>query len=388
MIHFLTWLPLPYQQTLCRALTEHYGSDFIVWFAEAEHVEFPYKSKTTIDFQNRYLSKDGYGAFFRSLWSDPHAVVILGGWRSPMTVRTLIITTLLRVPVFIWADHPHPRNRWPIITLVRKIYLSLISKLAVGFLACGEPTRQHLISLGIKEEKTVVFPYWTDLPATWAPPLGCSNSLTGNEPLRLIAIGRVVSVKKFDVAIRAVSIANERAGGKTARLSIAGDGSERNSLEQLVRTTGCDDQVTFLGWLEAEDALREIKAADVLVITSNFEGYSAVVLEAMAAGRPVLASDGVIAALDRNEDNGAILFHKVGDFETLANQIVSFAKDRARLREASVAARATAEKWPLSRAIEILNSQIERTEPGRQIISGKKPVHRELFLSNSSGLQS
>src|SRR5437870_2030931 len=118
MIHLLTWLPLQYQQTLCRALQEHYGSDFIVWFAESEHLEFPYESNTGADLQKRYLSKDGYRELFRALRSDSAAVVILGGWRSPMTVRALIITTLLRVPVFIWADHPHPRNRGPIIELV------------------------------------------------------------------------------------------------------------------------------------------------------------------------------------------------------------------------------------------------------------------------------
>jgi len=385
MIHLLTWLPLQYQQTLCRALQEHYGSDFIVWFAESEHLEFPYKSNTGSDLQRRYLNKDGYGQLFRALRSDSAAVVILGGWRSPMTVRVLFITALLRVPVFIWADHPHPRNRGPIIKLVRQIYLSLVSKLAVGFLACGEPTRRHLISSGIKEERTVVFPYWTELPANWLLPAGCPNGETGIKPLRLIAIGRVVSVKQFDIAIRAVAIANDRAGHPIAHLTIAGDGPERNSLEQLVRTTGCQDQVTFLGWLEADDALREIRAADALVVTSNFEGYSAVVLEAMAAGRPVLASDGVIAAIDRNEDTGAVLFHKVGDAETLATQIAAFAHDRSRLREASIAARATAEKWPLSRAIEILNSQIERTDAGKRIIRRTSDVERRPSF-NSTGV--
>src|SRR2546430_11597214 len=56
-----------------------------------------------------------YTTLFRS--------VILCGWSSPMTNRTLLLTTLLRIPVFIWADHPHPRQRSMLVNLVRRSFL-------------------------------------------------------------------------------------------------------------------------------------------------------------------------------------------------------------------------------------------------------------------------
>src|ERR1700730_12136860 len=111
MIHLVTWLPLPYQLVLCRALHKHYNGDFVAWFAERDNEEFPYRQSTTEDFSNHYLSEEGYRKLFRALWLDPEAVVILCGWSSPMSNKTLLMATLLRIPVFLWADHPHPRKR-------------------------------------------------------------------------------------------------------------------------------------------------------------------------------------------------------------------------------------------------------------------------------------
>jgi glycosyltransferase involved in cell wall biosynthesis len=104
-----------------------------------------------------------------------------------------------------------------------------------------------------------------------------------------------------------------------------------------------------------------------------------VVLEAMAAGRPVLASAGVVAALDRDEGTGAVLLHPIGDIECLASQILSLACDRERLREASVAARAMADKWPPSRAAEIIDKILMQTRQGKLLL--KKTQRAEQIFS-------
>jgi|GEM_PF-1070345 glycosyltransferase involved in cell wall biosynthesis len=369
MIHLLTWIPLEYQQSLCREFHEHYGPDFMVWFAERAHRDFPFKSNAEGGFASRYLCDTGYSDFFRALRADPDAVVVLGGWRSPMTARVLAITTLLRVPVFIWADHPHPRKRGIVFRALREFYLRGLNLIVAGFLACGEPTVEHLVSLGLARRKIRVFPYWTELPERWSLPAGCQpEAVSMRRPLKLIAVGRLSPVKQFNVAIEAVGLVNRTAGHTIAELDIAGDGPERASLEEFAREQGASACVTFLGWLEAKEIRPQIEKADLLLITSAFEGYGVVALEAMAAGRAVLASDVVIAAIDRDEGTGAIVFHQVGNARDLAEQIRSFAADRERLYRASVAARATAEKWPPSRAIEILGQSIGRTSEGRRLI--------------------
>jgi glycosyltransferase involved in cell wall biosynthesis len=364
MIHLVTWLPLPYQRSLCRALAEAYGSHFVAWFAERTHRDFPYQSAAPDGFVHHYLSEVGYRKLLKDLRSDAAAVVILCGWSSRMTNNTLMLTSLLRVPVFIWADHPHPRERSILVNLARKSFLCLLARKAKGFLACGKPTVEHLVSLGIERSKITNFPYWIDLPNEWTIPERCWDEAASKSPLRLVAIGRFVSLKQFEVAIEAVALANKRAGYQLAELVLAGDGQERANLETLTRSSGCETSVSFPGWLEPGEVHEELIRSDALVVTSSFEPYGVVVLEAMAAGRPVLASQGVMAAQDRDEGTGAVLLHPFGDVECLANQIVSLAIDRELLARGALAARATAEKWPSSRAAAIIGRLVNQAIPG------------------------
>jgi glycosyltransferase involved in cell wall biosynthesis len=364
VIHLLTRLPLPYQRTLCAALSEAYDGRFVAWFAARQSGEFPFESSPQVSYAERYLSDVGYQQFFKELKADPDAVVILGGWSSPMTKKVLAVTTLLRVPVFIWADHPYPRDRTLVRAESRKLYLRMVAGLASGFLACGAPTVEHLVSLGIERKRIANFPYWVEIPREWSVPLRCLDEQAATRALRLVCIGRHVRVKQFEIAIEAVALANTKAGGELLELVLIGDGPERAALEDRVRAVGCESSVKFTGWLESNAVYAELSNADALVVTSKFEPYSVVVLEAMAAGRAVLAAEGVVAARDRDEGTGAIQFHPNGDVECLADQIAALALDREALRRASIAARATAEKWPPRRAGEILEQALEKSKDG------------------------
>jgi glycosyltransferase involved in cell wall biosynthesis len=368
MIHLVTWLPLPYQRTLCQTLSDAYGPAFVAWFAEREHEGFPYTSGPQNGFAHHYLSDVGYWEFFRELKSDSEAVVVLCGWSSPMTNKTLLMTALLRIPVLIWADHPHPRKRGWVAALSRKFYLRLLARLASGFLACGNPTVEHLASLGIERKEITNFPYWVEIPQEWSVPKRCLDEDAARRPLRLLAVGRHVSIKQFEVAIEAVTLANKKAGRALAELVLVGDGPERAGLEALAKSLAVETTVSFRGWLEIDDVYKELRRADALILTSKFDAFGVVVLEAMAAGRPVLASKGIMSALDRDEGTGAILLHPGGDVVCLAEQIALLANDRERLRKASVSSRATAEKWPTERAAVIVDEILGKTKRGRMLL--------------------
>jgi len=368
MIHLVTRLPLSYHRTLCRALDDSYDGAFVAWFAERASEDFPLSSSTGDRFKHHFLSEVGYRKFFRSLMSDSEAVVILGGWSSPMTNRTLLMTTLLRIPVFIWADHPHPHRRTWMKHRARKLYLKLIAGLVSGFLCCGRPTVEHLRSLGLDGTKLTEFPYWVDVPERWSSPTVAAEP----KPLRLIAIGRHIAVKQFEVAIKAVALTNTKSNRRSVELVLVGDGPERAMLESTAKSLGCADALHFGGWLEGEELFHQIESADALVLTSSFDAYGVVVLEAMARGRPVFASDGVVAALDRDDGSGAIITHPAGDAELLAQQIELFANDRERLLRASFAARAIAEKWKPQRAATILDGVLVKSKRGATLVKNRR----------------
>ncbi|WP_375401817.1 glycosyltransferase [uncultured Sphingomonas sp.] len=129
----------------------------------------------------------------------------------------------------------------------------------------------------------VVNPYVT--PAMLAP----CRELVGERDM-ILAIGRLAPQKRFDLLIRA--FAEVRAPG--ARLVILGEGPDRASLETLARELGLDGRVTMPGYVaDVGPWLRRVR---LLALSSRYEGLPAVVLEAMASGCPVVATDCFLAA--------------------------------------------------------------------------------------------
>ena len=102
-------------------------------------------------------------------------------------------------------------------------------------------------------------------------------------PRLLLAVGRLVYYKGFDVLIRAMAAID-------APLLVIGDGPLRTDLEDLARTTGVADKVTFLGEMQNDAAAPFFSAADVFVLPSvaRSEAFGIVQLEAMACGTPVV----------------------------------------------------------------------------------------------------
>jgi glycosyltransferase involved in cell wall biosynthesis len=102
---------------------------------------------------------------------------------------------------------------------------------------------------------------------------------------RSLAAGRLAPQKNFALMLRAFA-AGARAGD---RLTIAGDGPERAHLEALAGSLGIAEQVAFLGHVATIDPL--LAEHDALLLSSDYEGLPGVVVEALAAGMPILATD-------------------------------------------------------------------------------------------------
>lgn len=92
-----------------------------------------------------------------------------------------------------------------------------------------------------------------------------------------------------------------------ARLVIIGDGPEKARLEEMVRRLGVEKKVMFTGWIE--DPIKYMATMDVFVLPSIWEGFPNGILEAMACGVPVIASnlDGGIREIIKNPVNGILI---------------------------------------------------------------------------------
>ncbi|EWY41443.1 glycosyl transferase family 1 [Skermanella stibiiresistens SB22] len=106
------------------------------------------------------------------------------------------------------------------------------------------------------------------------------------EPPVILAAGRMVDVKDFAALIRAFALLRTR---RDARLMILGEGELRPDLELLARTLGVADHVAMPGFFDNPYAL--MSRAAVFVQSSRWEGLPSVLVEAMACGTPVVATD-------------------------------------------------------------------------------------------------
>jgi glycosyltransferase involved in cell wall biosynthesis len=105
----------------------------------------------------------------------------------------------------------------------------------------------------------------------------------------VVTAGRLLPHKRFDQVIRAVAAV--RPERPDVHLVVAGAGPCDGELRALARDLGVADAVTFAGRLPRAELALQLEAADVFVLLSDYEGFSHVLLEAMRAGLPVVASD-------------------------------------------------------------------------------------------------
>ena len=154
-------------------------------------------------------------------------------------------------------------------------------------------------------------------------------------PLRLLCVARLEHYKGIDVLLHAAAAA--RAAGVAFTLSLAGDGSERRKLEALARALGLAD-VVFLGAVPPEAIATALGGADLMVLPSRGEGLPVSVVEAMANGRPVLATRaGGTAEVVQDGVTGVMVDPERPD--QLAAALVQIAADRPALQRMGEAAR-------------------------------------------------
>lgn len=103
---------------------------------------------------------------------------------------------------------------------------------------------------------------------------------------RILSVGRIVHQKGLDLALTALSGLREIPW----EWRIAGDGPQLKYLQDTLVREGLQDRVTFLGWMAAEELVKEYQEAGLFVFPSRHEGMPNAVLEAMASGLPVIAS--------------------------------------------------------------------------------------------------
>jgi glycosyltransferase involved in cell wall biosynthesis len=185
--------------------------------------------------------------------------------------------------------------------------------------------RTLAISWGIPAERVTVLPNPAPPVPELAPRDELRRSFGMNGPTLAFA-GRLSVQKSLELALDAVDAVEGLA------LVIAGDGDERTRLEALA-----GPHVRFIGPQPRERVLELFRAADASILSSSWENFPHSVVEALAAGTPVIATRvGGVTEVVRDGENGLLV--PAGDGDALADAVRRYFADdalRARLRAAA-----------------------------------------------------
>ena len=154
---------------------------------------------------------------------------------------------------------------------------------------------------------------------------------------QVLYVGRLAPAKGLPILLEAIAQLED------VKLTIAGDGPDREMLEEKARVLNISERVTFLGYQSQQQVRALLKSADAFAMSSFVEGIPVVLMEAMAAGVPVVATCiSGIPELVRDGLNGFLV--SPGDVTTTASAIGRLLEDADLRNRFAIAARKTIER--------------------------------------------
>jgi glycosyltransferase involved in cell wall biosynthesis len=236
-----------------------------------------------------------------------------------------------RPPIIVHTFHGHVLRGYfgPLKTTAFRVLERWLAKSTTALVAVSPQVRDDLVQLGVAPaEKFHVVRLGIELErrAASAGDRAETRRLLGVPPDRFVVgwVGRMTGVKNTDDVLEALRLLRER--GVDATLLMVGDGPDREHVETRANSLGIVRHCLFLGY--QRDVAPWYGAIDAFVLPSVNEGTPVVVMEALAAGRPVVATRvGGVPDVVREGEDGFLV--EVGDRDGLAERLARLAQDPA-----------------------------------------------------------
>lgn len=241
-------------------------------------------------------------------------------------------------------------RRESVLNRVRYVFGKWLLRRASCVRTVSKRAREHLVSVGVERERISELSVATDIDAFLK-----KDTVLAGEDLRakypetdffILGIGRLVRQKRFDLLIESFS----RLTHHKARLIIIGSGPEEMRLKEKAHRCGVSDRVSFIPWTNHLPVY--LKQADLFVLSSAYEGWARVILEAMASSVPsVVTAVGCAGEVFLDGVHGKVV--QIGDVEGMTaalSELLENPSDRARMglaaREAVMAYSARQKPYP------------------------------------------
>jgi teichuronic acid biosynthesis glycosyltransferase TuaC len=204
-------------------------------------------------------------------YPDGVAAMMLARWLGKPFVVTARGTDLNLIP-----QYPFPRRLILQAAEAAQASIGVCQALMDSLAALGaDPSKLHTLRNGVDLERFV--------PET--PLQARQKTGLASDGQYLLSVGHLIERKGHHIAIEALALM------PSVQLLIAGTGPDRDALQRLAQSLGVADRVRFVGLVQQADLKWWYSAVDALALCSSREGWANVLLESMACGTPVLATN-------------------------------------------------------------------------------------------------
>ena len=248
----------------------------------------------------------------------PNLVALLAARLIPQTMRPLILLREVASPSLALRLDPYRQNR------IAYRVLRFAYRFADAVVTLTEGARRDLAeNFGVPEHKLARMSANAVIDSSVAVAPEAKR-----EPGLIVSVGRLSPEKDHATLIRAFAKLDP-----AWRLEIAGEGPLRDVLQSLIRELGIADRVTLTGFIA--DPFSVFRRAELAVSSSRYEGFGNAIVEALACGTPVVATDCPYGPREILSDGRYGLLVPPGDPDALAKaiaQAMSAPPDRAAFR--------------------------------------------------------
>ena len=202
-------------------------------------------------------------------YPDGVAAVLLGRWFNKPVVITARGTDINLIP-----QHALPRKM-----------ILWAAQHAAGMITVCQALKDAIVALGVAPDRIVALRNGVDLNLFQPVERAAERARLKLARRTLLSVGYLIPRKGHEIIIRALPALPD------TDLLIAGEGPEKHMLTRLAAELGVAERVRLIGALPQAELRRYYGAVDALVLASSREGWANVLLEAMACGTPVVASN-------------------------------------------------------------------------------------------------
>jgi len=248
---------------------------------------------------------------------------------------------------------------WPApVRAALRLCEKTLARLTDSIITVSAEERDHALSLGIEPKRVVSIPNgitYTLSNAGERERLRRTWGIPGNG-VCIGAVGRLTRQKNFELLLRAAADVLRTRHGSV--LAVVGDGPLRGDLQRLAAELGIE---ASLRWLGAIDGAQAMAAFDIFALTSLYEGFPYVLLEAMSAGLPIVSTNvGGVGSLIAHEATG---FIAPPDSGVITGHLARLVDDMSLRRRMGASASARVASFSLNQMVEATVAEYRRTLP-------------------------